>query len=450
MKRKTPTKSTSQKSVKHVTPDKPARNHHHILPIALSLILLLAVFIGMTHFYGISSVGKADYVTETPTLPFELDLLGSKEVAFDKVSSWSFIVTTSNETDPVQYDVQTQIAKNGALNYHVKQGSTISAQGLLDEKLLSSTPLYLDTDDQVDVTFSVANAKIRVTNGNFVEPEAAAIHALDSNKKELTSKIFDAEKEKEIKMYFTALAEAQPKLEAFWKQGTKLIPITAEFVIKETSTKNAEAEFTWTPTTDGVQTLVIKAIVGNKESTEEYRFTVGNLIYELNETNIPGLVIRKTATGYSYDITLRATKSGQPVSLPCGTFDFAFDGNEKFQSISTWDDNISQFKPGVPSEFTILESGHGYLIKLKEIEPLTLSGSCTITPLELPSFSDVPSLKQGFNLIAAKGDKSVEFSKLKTPPGMTIDATYVITNEKATAQTITELQPGKVYWVVVK
>jgi hypothetical protein len=57
---------------------------------------------------------------------------------------------------------------------------------------------------------------------------------------------------------------------------------------------------------------------------------------------------------------------------------------------------------------------------------------------------------KGFNLVSITGDKTLEFSKLKSPPGTTIDATYVITNEKPTLQTVTELQPGKVYWVVVK
>jgi len=450
MKQKNPTKSTAVHPLrtKHITPDTPARNHHHILPIALSLILLLAVFIGVTHFYGISPVGK---VIETPSPPINLDLLGSEEVVFEKVPKWSFIVTTSNVTESVQYDVQTILAKNGLLNYKVmkKDSKDALAQGLLDEKLLSSTSLYLDQDAIVDVTFTVANARIMVTHGNFVEPEAAAIHALDSNHQELLSKILDAEKGKEIKMFFTALAEAQPKLEASWKQGGTLVPITTGFTIKKTSSQNVEAEFVWTPTTDGVQTLILKATVGNKVSTEEYRFTVGNLIYELNETNIPGLVIRKTSDGFSYDIALRATKSQQPVSLPCGSFNLAFSGIGKIKSIYTWNEKIAQFKPGVPSEFAILESGYGYLVELKNIEPLTLSGSCKITSSQLPSLYTIPTLKKGFNLIAAKGDKSFEFSTLKAPPGMAIDTTYVITNEKPTQQTITELVPGKVYWVVV-
>jgi hypothetical protein len=440
---------TQKKSTKHVTPDTPSRNHHHILPIALVIILVLAVFIGMTHFYDISPVGKASYITETPTTPFELDLLGSKEVAFDKVQKWAFVVTTSNMTEPVQYDVQTVLAKNGLLNYYVRKGTSTIAQGLLDEKLLGSTPLYLDQDSEADVTFSVANTRIMVTNGNFVEPKAADIFALNSKKEKLTLKTFSAEKSIEIKMYFTALAEAQPKLEAFWKQDGKLVPITKEFVLGKTSSKNAEAAFTWTPIAEGVHTLVIKATIGNKVATEEYRFTVGNLIYSLNETNVPELYIKKTATGLSYDIILKATKNDQPVSLPCGTVDLKKYG-ASIHAVSAWDEKIGQFKPNIPSEFDDLVAGKGYLVELKEIKSLSISGSCSIKSSELPSLYAAPTLKTGFNLISITGDKNLEFNKLKKPPGTTIDATYVITNEKPTSQTITELQPGKVYWVVVK
>ena len=439
-------RKTHKKSTRHVTPDTPNRNHHHILPIAISIILLLAVFIGFTHFYSISPVGK---VIETPSPPIELDLLGSEEIAFDKVQKWAFIVTTSNFSDPFQYDVQTKLAKNGLLNYHIASDGTVVAQGLLDEQLLSTTPIYLDGDAEADVTFSVANARIMVTNGNFVEPKAAQIFALDSTKKKVSLNIFPAEQGTEIKMYFTALAEAQPKLEAFWKQDGKLVLITKEFVPGKTSSKNAESAFTWTPTKDGLQTLVIKATVGSKVATEEYRFLVGDLVYKLDETNFPGLTIRQTRDGFSYDILLRATKNLQPVSLPCGTIDLT-KSQTHIESVSSWDKNINQFKPNVPSEFKTLEAGKGYLVKLKEIKPLTISGSCTVTSLQLPSLYKAPTLVKGFNLVSITGDKNLEFSKLKSPPGTTIDATYVITNEKPTLQTVTELQPGKVYWVVVK
>ncbi|MBI4152179.1 hypothetical protein HY495_00580 [Candidatus Woesearchaeota archaeon] len=439
-------------------------------------ILILIVLGGL--WYQFASVGKA---VEAP-LPtaVDLDLQASEEINIENVPTIQIKVTRSDAKSSAEYSLDLTVNDDESSypsfssSYVLKDSTkTILAQELLND-LSSGKEIYLPGDEHPDLLISYAAPYLKIANLNYISPEAVKITVFDSAEKVVSSPFLSLTDGK-AHFVFNATSSAAPTLTAQWADGTPLdegvfvvtMPTEMPVEIPEEgapSTKATLATLDWSQEQDGAYPFVVVGKVGDQQTVKRYVLSVGGILYDLDKTNLPAVSVKQLdANTIAVTYTFVETTDPQPFSLPCGKLELvdgtiSDDLKAKIDIISSYGGGIKQWKKDVPSNFKELQSNKGYFLQRK-----TASGDLSFTvqckssknilpPDSTPLFS-LPVLNKGWNLIGISGYESVAVEKLETslPPYTAISALYSLTGQGADTSTpVSELEPGRAYWVRVQ
>ncbi len=439
---------------------------------ALSKILIISgiviVLILGVVLYNLGTTGQATKVQETPSpVTYNLDVDDEQVINVDNLKSVKILVTPTSEKGSKEYTLElTKNEGDGSLVYQLVNSvsNTVAARELITETIGGGV-LYLPGDEFADLEVSYAVPYFHIKNLNFKEPEDVVITLLTEDLSESSTPYVTVAPGTKIVLLFNATSSDQPELMVAWANGTEF---TAEELTQNATgdlfiTKRLE----WTPTIAGANVLSVMGKIGEKQTIKQYVIAAGNIVYELSEKNVPHVVVKKVAKSNAAEVTLTFSDDAmmQPFSLPCGGADLV-DGVVSVEMLGKID-TISSYSPSalgsikqwayqVPSDFKELDSNKGYFLQRKEsaVGDIVLSVTCganVLAPPDSISFTQ-PSLKTGWNLIGISGYGSIKVDKLSLPPYKEVTLVYAIDNDGSdtTTSSITELQPGRAYWVRVE
>ena len=409
-------------------------------------------------------------------MAYNLDVDGVENINIDNIQGAKLLITTSNAHAPKEYPLTIKKKDDGSIEYYILDSGSLVVDELITPTV-GGGDIYFPGDEIADVEISYAEPYLQITNLNFKEPEAVTITVLTETGEKISTPFISAKVgEKTVLLFNATNSVAVPDLTVVWANGTEFTAEElSESVVSaadDISTDEKELfrtkKLEWTPTVDGANVLLVKGTLGDKKTTKRYVIAVGNVVYELKEKNLPMLSVKK-GPGGSADVTLTFSDKElmQPFSLPCGAL--ALDGKNslipvemqsKIDAILSYTTSsssvgaVGQWKKNVPSDFNEVEKNKGYFLQRKaEVKgDLVLSVKCAVNPLAPPdSNSNIqPKLVKSWNLIGISGYEPVAVDKLTLPPYKKILLAYSLTNDGLDdGAEVTELLPGRVYWVKV-
>ncbi len=463
-----------------------------VVIISIALVVLLGVL-----FYNFRTTGKA--TQEMPTLEvYNLDVEKFLDVNVENVETSKIKVTTSSKKESEEFSLSFVLNEDGSLSYILNGPDEILVAKEIINEEFGGGDLYVDDDDKADFKVSYAAPYLHVENAQFKELEDVLISLWrekdGKTEKQAANFVFAAamkasapppEKpdetkkaafEKVILLFNATSSEAPdtPTLAVAWENGTEFSAgeltenRTGESVINEKTGKTAKfitKRLEWTPTIAGANVLAVKGSIGEKKTQKRYVIAAGNVLYELDEKNLPKVIIAKDAKSNAVKIEFNFSDKDllQPFSLPCGEVELKSgqirqEMLQKIKRVATYDTAVKQWTESVPSDFEELKANTGYFLERKKeavgdiIISVTCGSTTTITPPTgfVPTVFSQPNLKEGWNLIGISGYEPVKLDKLTLPPYKKIKLLYAIDNEdsKLIAE-VNELQPGRAYWVNV-
>jgi len=454
MKKKTKARKRTKRKV--------SNKDNNIKPKIFISVAILALIVIVGVLYQFTGVGKAIFKVDTPLDTIDgVDMAAYEaiEINVETVETLKFKMKTTASSTSKLFTININIDEEGILEYSLLEHNILLAKGLLGGTVLSSGDLYLDGDELADTQLSYSNNYLKILNTNYIEPAASNITLINGATKipyAGDEKIIGAVLNQPLNLIFNVTSTVPPDVIAYWKNGTNLTE--TEFVVIDTGDNYTTINLTWTPTVETAYSLTVKAVTGDKVTTETYILSVGGIIYALDEENYPKIEIKETETGkYLATLTLSGNKM-LPFSVPCGEIELAsFTGKGKISAISSYSQSVQRWKEGIPSEIDYLKENKGYLLDLNAAETaLTLTMLCSLDSGALPpkdpsSLTKLPNLVAGWNLVGVSGYVPVTLEKMNTKVtgGMQIIFASAISNSGATFEEVTEFEPGKAYWIKI-
>jgi hypothetical protein len=428
--------------------------------VILSAMIILLVYQTVISSGKLASTGwafKEGDVISTPPLE-TVDLVAIKMIKWDfsKMKEEGLKVKTrlsASASKSGQLDELQAIAweKEGLIYYEIKLGEE-SQRGYLSEKMQSTGELYLDTDEIGDLKLSYDPSLkvLEIANLNFVVPIFASSTAFDAQMKKISPEILHFSKNVSGVYHFniSSVPAAEVKKLVDGKEAAGV------FSEAKKGDNYVLLNMSWKPVESRPYKLVLNATNAGKSTLIEYILAVDGKIYSLSLADLPKVNLNRTKDEagkeyYEVQYDFSATEKVQPVSLLCG--EAVLEKNTVFDNVaaaySYEDSKVKQWKSGVPSEFTKLESGKGYALQLKKDATLSFKVKCD----QLPSTS-LGALKSGWNLIGINGYKEIPKSSLegKIPVGKKISGLYEFDNSGSVKKEIEKMIPGRVYWIKVE
>lgn len=431
--------------------------------IYLGLLIVVAViFLGVLYKAYTPAVGQAVYTqANVPTGPVDFNLAPDHSFLIKDIPSWEIGLTTSAYDYSNEYLISTEIIKEtGQIKYVITDLQKVTlTQGLLSEEFFDSGEIYLDSDTTPDLRMIYDNGFLNLTNLNYLQAAQATITLIDPEvAKIITSKVIPVVLNKPVGFWFNVTSNKAPIVTAAWKNETSLTP--AEFSTLVSGDNYTTMAFKFNPTEETAYVIKVTASVENKNTTSEYIFASGNIIYALMSTNLPELIMKKKPGLDEYNFTFNFKPNQdikQPFSLPCGEFSLSGEQVHKIATVYAYDQVVQQWKEDVPSELNKLEWKKGYLLQLKAAEPFSFTVSCNMTsePQQPPKVFGLPTLKAGWNLVGITGYEPKLTKDLIVPTGKKISYLFAISNDgvnlnNLAVNNLAELEPGKAYWVLVE
>ncbi len=432
--------------------------------VGIAIVIILGILL-----YNLGTVGKA--VQETPSLEkVNLDIEPFLDINIDNVIDnvqQSIISVTASDKDAVFQAYTLDLTKNddGTFSYTLKDESdTIVAKELFSAEV-GGGEIYFLGDELPDLIVSYNELYFRLVKANYQEPEAVGIIVLDKEGGEVSSPFLDVVDGK-AHFVFNATSSIAPTLMATWVDATPL----GEDVFKVTSPIGGDlftqATLDWTQDQDGAYPFVVNGSVGDKSTAKRYVLSVGGVLYNISQTDLPWMMIKKVDDNtIAVSYTFAESANLQPFSLPCGKLNLEdknipADVLAEVDKIYSYEEKwgVQQWQDKTPSNFKELESNKGYFLQRRTSKgELSFTVQCKssngiLPPDATPSFS-LPALKKGWNLIGISGYEPITVGKLKNslPPYTAITQLYSITLKGVdTMSLVTELQPGRAYWVRVQ
>ncbi len=430
-----------------------------LIIVGIAVVIILGIML-----YRFGTVGKAYQEAPSP-LAFNLDVDGEEYINVDTLHSGKLMLTLSDAKKSQEYTFELTKNKDGSLVYEL---SGLGYARELITETVGGGEVYFSGDEVADLFVSYSAPYFYIKNLNFKEPEDVKINLLDESFAEISTPFVSVTPATKIVLLFNATSSNKPDLSIMWANGTQFTP--EELTENATGDLFVTKRLEWTPTIAGANVLSVTGKIGEKETTKRYVIAAGNIVYELNEKNLPKMIVKKAEKGTAAEVTLTFSDKAmmQPFSLPCGSVDLKSEAvppemQDKIDVISSYypyyyqENPIYQWVKGVPSNFQILEANKGYFIQRKAgvVGDIILSVACgasaTAPPEMIPTFNQ-PSLEAGWNLIGISGYEPIKVEKLTRPAYKKITLVYSIDNEGADTTTsfITELLPGRAYWVRVE
>lgn len=468
--------SMKQSKTQSTTP-KPQDSLSKTLVIAgIAIVILLGVVL-----YHLGTTGLAG-AQETPSpLAYNLDVDNEQDINVDNLVNVNnrgivkILVTSTSEKEAKEYTLDLTKNDDGSLAYSLVSGEDILAKELITETV-GGGQIYFLGDEFADLEVSHAAPYFHIKNLNFKEPEDVKIVMLSNDLAEIATHFVYVDLNTSIILLFNATSSEQPELSVAWANGTEFtaeelsLNATDEKIVDEklgTVEKFITKRLEWTPTIAGANILTVTGKVGEKEpTTKRYVLAAGNVVYELDEKSLPKMTVKKAEKGNAAEVVLMFSDKAmmQPFSLPCGGADLG-EGTILEEMLAKIDlilsyipstpGSVKQWKHNVPSDFSKLEANKGYFLQRKEGAKgeIVLSATCpaSILPPDLTPVLTQPSLKTGWNLIGISGYEPIKVKTLSLPPYKKITLVYAIDNDGSdtTTSSVTELQPGRAYWVKV-
>lgn len=422
----------------------------------LVAVAILFVLVGVGLLYRSVSTGKAVEINVPSDLPEEtinLDLeeevilnLDSGVNTFNiKLKTAKDVINTFNvkvieidpEKDIIQYFVSDP--QNNYVSSALLTSGDVSGQ------------IYLPTfDDKPDLEVSYLSGKLYVKNLNYIVPQASKFIFYDSDGKELKGNIFNVKENDTVNLIINVTSNVAPEVAAIWEDGTELTE--DEFASLAAGGNFSTYDFTWTAVLNDKPKVLILTAVINKDTPAEkvtvikYIFAPEGTVYVLAEENYPEVLVKKLDNKFEVSYILNSKSNA--LSLPCGSLEIK-DLPANIVRVYSYDEKVKSWTKSAPAnDLTSLEKTKAYLVKLDKVEETNFTVTCDFSGVNAPETKLLPTLKVGWNLVGVGIYESVPVSDLKTPAGKTIFTTYLLKNDGVDMNTpITELEPGKAYWV---
>ncbi len=423
-------------------------------PIIVGVILLV-VLVGISVYFGFSSYGKA--IAPSPSI--NLDVMGTDSFPVETAPTFKIEFTPTGEQKIRMFTVDQIMLSSGLLHYSIKSGNTEKAAGLLGTAMAESGNIYLNEDAAADLSLELAGGMLYVTNLNFIEPDYSNIAVWEQkaggNLGPVYEDVFLADKNKSKVLYFAATSSNAPEVSAEWGDETALSEEEFTLFNNLTNDTTTVMKFNWTPQEEKPYSLTVTAIVGDKETTQEYWFGVNGVLVKLNNSAYPSFIMKKAGNN-QYDLMydFKSTTQLQPFSLPCGQINLKNNNLAKnIRRVYTFNKVSQQWMENVPSEFSLMSQKRGYLVELKNNSQLSFKVSCDMTGTDIEEWLSLPSLNSGWNMLGIGGYKTLSIDALKEKlaiQGFTLSEIYEVSTINPGITGVTELSPGKVYWLNLK
>lgn len=424
-------------------------------------VILLVVLVGIGVFWGISSYGKAITITAPQATPINLDAEESATAKTPDVPEFTVVLTPSGEKKAAVLIVEPVSLSSGLLQYTIKRNvtNTIIEQGLLGTVLTESDDILVgDNDNTPDFNLKLSGNMFTVTNLNYILPAYSTITVLDDKLAPTSEKFFSVEKGKLKILYFNVTSTKTPEVSATFKGGTKLSATETnmsigKFSVSNTTTNSILMKLEWNSSEEKPYILEVTATVGDKITTNKYLFAVNGLMIKVNDPAYPSFTMRSLGgSKYQLEYVLQQTNKSQPFSLPCGEIDLkSHPAIKNISKVYRYNKGVQQWIEGKPSEFTKLGPKQGYLIDLKNNAQLFLNVTCDKSGESFSDWVALPSLNPGWNFMGIGGYEAISVDKvIKEASGIgTVEITGINIGSGEISG-VTELSPGKAYWVNVK
>lgn len=463
-----------QKSTKHRT---------LLIIVAIALIILAIILL----YSRGTSVGQSIHLGQLP-IETRADLAREDIVTMPLVDHRSINLTiplAADDPAPQSYTLNITRRDANSFNltvFQINKGQVHSFQRLYNDVLFTSLEnqpviFYVDQGDPIaDLRIDFTNGEFAISSPHFISPDLSTIQLLDQNDQPLPVVINAAGP---IQFKAHATSSASPRLNA--------TGIGADFpvasLVQTTELQRDElqhasnVEFTFTPPANQNAAFVIdiNATVGLQETHVFYTFTVGNVLYALNQPSTPIIKITKVPIILGVvNVTFPVTTQLQPFSPPCLPQDksvakvFSIESADhnplqtqsatniqRTMSYNTLTGDLEIYNRGnlIPDDFTTFTPFKGYFIKLASEHNTNISYSCTLATFEpvlnpprpndlIPTYT----LQAGWNLISMPG--LVPQSLTAFLPRGEFTLYDCVQNEVChQVPSTTALLPGKTYWV---
>ena len=412
--------------------------------IAVVLLVVMGVFV--QH----SLAGKAIEIPQEAAVNY--NVLDSELIAVS-VGHVDLNVTASGVGQrPIIYNLSMELVDHDYVSYVLrKKGGTrdIIVQGLLGRNVLSMGGVYIDNDEIPDLSITLEGPYLRVTNLNYVSPEAATITRVDNTTFVMIRDTVIPSSQGQMKgLMFFVNSTKKPAVSAVWANGSDVV----EAVNIGGNDSSVILAINWTPTIGrGSMPFTIIAAVDQEVVRKNYVFAVGGVEYALlnNDQSVRLEMFRDNGVLKAH-YTLAASGGLQPLMAPCGGFPLLSTPTlaDKIERVLTFASSTQQWTNRAPSEFQNLRFGRGYLVKLKEGQSLDVTYPCSEGD---PNNFELPQLRSGWNLISFGGTEIRDGSMLEPPVGTQIRLVFEVTPSRIIPDVpLDTLEPGKVYWVKVQ
>ncbi len=446
-----------------------SKNHSSLgARIAISLIAVLVIIIAGIYL-SVTFAGKAIETPQAEAVSF--DAMGSEQVlisAFDFAAAgppFDFLVTASKiqgalvNPVPVKLRLTMTMDEKDMFHYQLNfvnaQGGlgSLLGQGLLGPDVLSMEGIYVNDDDVADIALSLEGPYVRITNLNYVTPEAATIEQVTVGADDGSgagrvishASVINAAAGTKFVTMFYINSTARPAVSFVWQNESDIVEVV-EVGGNESSVAYA---LNWTPGIErGSVPFTITAQVDQEYSEKQFVMAVGGVEYSLlNNDGSVRLEMYHDANGAPWaHYQLAASAALQPLLAPCGGFPELSTLADSIATVYSYDAGVQQWRSGIPSNFGALRVGKGYLVKLKDGVALDVRYACTdeaMPPVET-------RLKIGWNLISFGGKTVRDPSMLIAPVGTQIRLVFEATPSGIIPDVpLDSLDPGRVYWVKV-
>ena len=421
--------------------------------IVIVIAVLALVGIGL---YVSTGVGKAIDTPQPEAIDFDA-LPGNSEVwTYATVPQFEMIVTTTkgqahNYVLSLEQKEETELYK-----YKVTEAGADKATGYFGAGHTSSQ-LYLDADAKADLSLQWTADAVTIINHNYKEPSPIKINVYKNGVKH-TKNIFSQGVDTTFDHIFNITSSKTPSATA------SIAGQTLTFTSLASGTNFHQYQLNWKPNETDAYILNVVSTVDSDVVTTEYVMAVDDVIYRLKESNVPEVIIRNPSLNiFNVEYIFDKTSELQPFSVPCNPDDTITD-NLDDSLISkifthTAGSNPDTFTPDVPSDFGEFEANKGYFLKLEEnVDALSFTVKCE-TPLVPPEPGVVPiysipkDLKLGYNLKSIGGYQNVPVEDLSpyVPAYKSVTQIRQLQTElPPITEGITELEPGKAYWIYIE
>ncbi len=462
-----------QKSTKHRT---------LLIIVAIALIILAIILL----YSRGTSVGQSIHLGQLP-IETRADLAREDIVTMPLVDHRSINLTiplAADDPAPQSYTLNITRRDANSFNltvFQINKGPQHSFHLLYNDVLFTSLEnqpviFYVDQGDPIaDLRIDFTNGEFAISSPHFISPDLSTIQLLDADDNPLPVVINAAAP---IQFKVVASSSAAPSINVKATQELPPNTLTTRVPLQRNQQdRTSTMEFTFTPPANQNAAFVIdiNATVGLQETHVFYTFTVGNVLYALNQPSNPVIKITKEPVILGVvNVTFATTTQLQTFSPPCLPQDQSV---SKVFSIESADHNPLQTQSAtniqralsyktltgdleiynrgnlIPDDFTTFTPFKGYFIKLAAEQNTAISYSCILSSVEPvlspPRPNDLTptyTLQAGWNLISMPGLVPQPLTAFLPRGEFTL---YACLQNEVCSQvpSTTALLPGKTYWV---